>query len=48
VKLTSSLRLGLKPQDATDDGGDHYMTMDYQRKITNIVALALDMFVPSL
>jgi hypothetical protein len=24
------------------------MTMDYQRKITNIVALALDMFVPSL
>jgi len=33
-------------QDATDDGGDHYMTMDYQRKITNIVALALDMNFP--
>jgi hypothetical protein len=48
VKLRSALRLCLNPQDATDDGGDHYMTMDYQRKITNIVALALDMFVPSL
>jgi hypothetical protein len=47
-ELKSSLRVRFKPQDATDDGGDHYMTMDYQRKITNIVALALDMFVPSL
>ncbi len=30
-------------QDSTEDHGDHWMVMDYQRKITNIVALALDM-----
>ena len=33
-------------QDATDEGGDHYMVQDYQRKITNVVALALDMNMP--
>mmetsp|Transcript_97265 Transcript_97265/g.156867 ORF Transcript_97265/g.156867 Transcript_97265/m.156867 type:complete len:568 (-) Transcript_97265:1018-2721(-) len=32
--------------EATDDGGDHYMTNEFQRKITNVVALALDMNMP--
>jgi len=32
--------------DATEDGGDHYMTPDFQKKITNVVALALDMNMP--
>jgi len=35
---------GSGPSD--DGGGDHYMTMENQRKITNIVALALDMHMP--
>lgn len=45
VSLTVSdyVLLFLHEQDATEDGGDHYMTMEYQRKITNVVALAIDM-----
>mmetsp|Transcript_44745 Transcript_44745/g.70052 ORF Transcript_44745/g.70052 Transcript_44745/m.70052 type:complete len:126 (+) Transcript_44745:207-584(+) len=34
-------------QDAGDDGeSNHYMTVEYQKKITNICALALDMHMP--
>jgi hypothetical protein len=33
-------------QDANDDDGDHYMTDENQRMITNIVALAMDTHMP--
>ena len=33
-------------QDAKEDSGDHYMVYDYQRKIVNVVSLALDMHMP--
>ena len=33
-------------QDAQEDSGDHYMIPEYQRKIVNVVSLALDMHMP--